>query len=189
MVFWSKQQLSLMGRVLVASQVLLKAFWYSAAWPESSYARLEQSKYSRKELQLGKKRWGEEYGAKVMWNILNLTLEQGGLAFLDPQSEAFGLFAKFLERGFLPGQESKKILLSPWDLNVEHSDLTDSNWLMCWPRVAGSGSHLYWTISEAWTTQVIPLIPHWYGRACLTTPLQQRLKYGRDITTKQGFFD
>jgi hypothetical protein len=109
LINWSTCRLSLVGRILVANQVLLASMWYlAAAWNPNPRMCSQVHRVMRNFIWSGK---ATNARAKVKWETLVLPTSQGGLGIIDPKTQSEALLAKLLVRGLAPGGEPWKELL------------------------------------------------------------------------------
>jgi len=84
LINWSHNNLSLVGRILVANQVLLASIWYLAAcWNPNSRMCAQVRGVIRNFIWSGK---DVPTLAKVKWDTLVLLTSQGGLGIIDPKT-------------------------------------------------------------------------------------------------------
>ncbi len=109
LISWSNNKLSLVGRILVANQVLLASMWYIAAsWNPSPRMCSQVRGVVRNFI------WGGRDAlvcAKVKWSTMVIPITQGGLGIIDPKAQLEALLAKLLTKGLAPSGEPWKELL------------------------------------------------------------------------------
>ncbi len=103
LINWSTCRLSLVGRILVANQVLLASMWYLAAsWNPNPRMCCQIRGVVRNFIWSGK---ASNARVKVKWETLVLLTSQGGIEIIDPKTQSEALLAKLLIRGLEPGGE------------------------------------------------------------------------------------
>jgi hypothetical protein len=154
LISWSHSLLSLVGRILVANQVLFASLWYLApCWNPNPRMCCQVREVIRNFIWGGK---GAPACAKVKWEMLALPSALGGLGVTNPKSQSEALLAKLLIRGLAPGGE-------PWKELVQHkADQTkllvhgkgpsnaDLNWLFAAPKLKRLQCSMWKSIVGAW---------------------------------------
>jgi len=154
LISWSHSTLSLVGRILVANQVLLASLWYLAAcWNPNPRMCGQVRGVIRNFIWGGKDVLAH---AKVKWDTLALPIALGGLGVTDPKSQSEVLLAKLFVRGLALGRE-------PWKEQVWHkADQTrlsvhgkgpinaDLNWLLAAPKLKRLQCSMWKNIVGAW---------------------------------------
>jgi hypothetical protein len=111
LISWSQSNLSLMGRILVANQVLLASMWYLAACWNPNPRMCSQVRGVVRNFIWGGKATPSR--AKVKWDTLTLPIAKGELGIIDPKTQSEALLAKLLVRGLALGGE-------PWKELIRH---------------------------------------------------------------------
>ena len=103
MLIWDTTELSLVGRVMIANQVLLSSMWYIASTCLFSRSCLLQiQRLVRNFIWIG--RSNNDDRVKVALLTLTTQLFDGGLGLVDQDSQCKALLAKFVVRAMLPTQ-------------------------------------------------------------------------------------
>ncbi len=154
LITWSNNRLSLVGRILVANQVLLASIWYLAAcWNPNPLMCARVRGLIRNFI------WGGKDAparAKVRWDTLVLPASQGGLGIIDPKSQSEALLAKLLIRGLAPGGEPWKELIRRYADQVrlpirgKGPPTPDINWLFAAPKLKRPGPSMWKSILGSW---------------------------------------
>jgi hypothetical protein len=101
LINWSTCRLSLVGRILVANQVLLASMWYmAAAWNPNPTMCSQIRGIVRNFIWSGK---ASNARAKVKWETLVLPTAQGRLGIIDLKIQSETLLAKLFVKGLAPG--------------------------------------------------------------------------------------
>jgi hypothetical protein len=154
LINWSHNMLSLVGKILVANQVLLISIWYLAAcWSPNPRMCCQVRGVIRNFI------WGGKDAparAKVKWDTLALPIAQGGLGVTDPKSHSKVLLTKLFIRGLTPGGE-------PWKELVRHKvdqtrlpvhgkgpNTPNFNWLLAAPKLKRLQCLMWKSIVGAW---------------------------------------
>jgi hypothetical protein len=112
LVDWSCKWLSIVGRILVANQVILAFVWYIF-----SYANIFLSSLKKVKTLVHNCIWSNKSNnktrVKVTWDTTILPLTKGGIKILDLEAHTCILFAKMLIQGF-------NLLPKPWKILLHH---------------------------------------------------------------------
>jgi hypothetical protein len=138
MIAWGKCNLFLIGKILVANQVLLSSMWYLVAcWNPNPRTCNQIRRVVRNFIWGGK---ASNTRAEVKWDSLSLPLSSGGLGIIDPKAQSETPLAKLLVRSFAPRRE-------PWEEILRHRtdqihllvhgkgpNISDINWFFAGPK-------------------------------------------------------
>jgi hypothetical protein len=154
LINWSTCCLSLVGRILVANQVLLASMWYLAVAWNLSPAMCNQIRGIVRNFI-----WSEKASnarAKVKWETLVLPTAHGGLGIIDPKAQSEALLTKLFVRGLEPGGEPWKELLRHMadQVKLPVHDLGpsthDINWMFAATKLKMPPTSLWKSILHAW---------------------------------------
>lgn len=107
---WSNQKLSLVGRIMIANQVVLSSIWYLASCTDLSGKALKLARaLVRNYMWSGRNE--SHTRARVKWDMAVLPIVRGGIKILDPQWQTSALLVKLLIRGLSAGYEPWKALV------------------------------------------------------------------------------
>ncbi|MCO5581462.1 hypothetical protein L7F22_035347 [Adiantum nelumboides] len=109
--YWSTQHLSLVGRALVANQVLLASAWYVASCWTLHGGVMRQLRRLIRNFLYGGSNGTHDTCARVRWSTVILSTSQGGLGIIDPEMQSRALLTKLIVRGLFPSNEPWKMLL------------------------------------------------------------------------------
>ena len=109
LLFWSSARLSLVGRVVVANQVLLATMWYITSYWMFSRSCIGQIQRRLIQNFLWSGGDGRPARAKVAWSIIvQPPTACGSLGIIDPACQSRALLGKLVVRGLLPKGEPWK---------------------------------------------------------------------------------
>jgi hypothetical protein len=154
LINWSHNKLSLVGRIVVANQILLASMWYVVAcWNPNRRMFCQVRGVIMNFI------WGGKDAptcAKVKWDTLVLPTAQGGLGIINPKSQFEALLAKLMVRGLAPSGE-------PWKELVKHKadqiklpihskgpTTPNINWLFATPKLKRIQCSMWKNIFETW---------------------------------------
>jgi hypothetical protein len=103
MIAWGNYNLSLVGKIFIANQVLLSSMWYMAACWNPNPKMCNQIKGVIRNFIWGGKVIKTQ--AKVKRDSLTLPFSNKGLGIINPKAQSEALLAKLLVRGLSPGCE------------------------------------------------------------------------------------
>ena len=110
LIHWSSKKLSLVGRIIVANQVLLATTWYNLlCWTMSKESIHQIQRMVHNYIWFGK----EDHAAraKVVWPIITSPKSRGGLSLIDSLPLYKALLAKFVVWGLQAWDDCWKMLL------------------------------------------------------------------------------
>jgi hypothetical protein len=152
---WANKPLSLVGRIMIANQVVLASIWYLAPCTDFTRQAIRLAKATVKNyIWSGKKESCAR--AKVRWDTAVLPIVRGGVKILDPQWQASALLIKLLLRGLSVGYKPWKTLVRFRVMQTQQTRKgkwpSHANWIMNSRNLVKKGSTMWQGVMKAWSS-------------------------------------
>jgi hypothetical protein len=152
---WANKPLSLVGRIMIANQVVLASIWYLAPCTDFTRQAIRLAKATvRNYIWSGKKESCAR--AKVRWDTAVLPIVRGGVKILDPQWQASALLIKLLLRGLSVGYKPWKTLVRFRVMQTQQTRKgkwpSHANWIMNSRNLVKKGSTMWQGVMKAWSS-------------------------------------
>ena len=152
---WIGNKLSVVGRIMIANQVILSSIWYFASCMDFSNQAINLVRATvRNYIWSGKRESNTR--ARVKWATAVLPIIRGGVKILDPLWQTSALLVKILIRGMSIGYEPWKTLVRHRVAQTKQSRrgkwMANANWIMNNRQIVRQSSTMWQGIMRAWNS-------------------------------------